>query len=156
MASQVTDRKEQPEVETPVPVIKGHGRIFQTMKHVGPFAGTPPRLGSRGEVMVKGIPHVFSEAEFRRLHPIPEKAIKNGQIDPATYHEALLDRLLKIGDIELASSSEPMVTPVGPENKGNETGFKNYGIAESTNAILANREARKLQDSEQLASAKPA
>lgn len=122
---------------------KGKGRVFTTRKHVGPFFGTESQ------------PHSFSEDEFIRLHPIPKVAVESGQIDPDTYHNALLNRLLTLGAITEDPKAVPMPTPAGPEN-GFGTDQKNYGIEESTQSVLDAQAANKAIRTRDLIAAKAA
>lgn len=108
------------------------GRIFKTVSGtVGKFyhdSGKPP--------LVKARPHVFSEAEFVRVYAIPKT--KDGKmpedIDPETYHAALLQRLLMIGAIVEAPGETPMPTPgFSPTNS------KNHGILSAAENVLNGR-----------------
>jgi len=126
-----------------IPSPKGEGRMFKTHKHVGPFFGTETQ------------PHVFSEDEFIRLHPIPKAAVESGQIDSDNYHSALLNRLLRLGAITEAPGEAAMVTGAGPENNFG-TNAKNYGIEESTNDILAAQAVNKNVRTADLIAAKAA
>lgn len=63
--------------------------------------------------------HVFSEDDFKERHGLTGSAPEKAQVNPDTYHDALLSRLLSLGVIEPATPSEvPQAVPVGPENMG--------------------------------------
>lgn len=108
---------------------KHKGRVFRTVKNFGPWKKADPELG--------GKPNVFNESEFARLHPIPEKAT---DIDPATYHDDLLDRGLALGAIVFAPDAEVTPTPLGPGNSKREG---TNPIRESTASVLAQQVGRK-------------
>jgi len=80
---------------------KEQSRIFRVIKGaVGPF---PPN-------------HKFSEAEFKRLNPLPKDQSVREQMDVDTYHDDLLERLTTLGVISEAPGETPDVTPLGPES----------------------------------------
>lgn len=122
---------------------KKAGRVFMTRRHFGPFHGTHDK------------PHIFTEDELRRLSPIPNNAIKSGQIDPDTYHDEIIASRLALGIIEIAPGHKPMPTPPGPENHYG-AGAANFGIKESTESILASRAAAKTVYQTDLVAAKEA
>lgn len=107
-------------------------RIFKTTNgSVGRFYHDPGR-----PPLVKSRPHVFSETEFVRVYAIPKN--KDGKIsediDPETYHAALLQRLLMIGAIVEAPGETPMPTPgFSPTNS------KNHGILSAAENVLNGR-----------------
>lgn len=104
------------------------GCIFRTVKNYGPWRKADPELN--------GKPNVFTDAEFRKRLTIPEKA---DDVDPATYHDDLLDRGLALGAIVCDPGATPTPTPLGP---GNTSRPGPHAIRESTEAILAQKAGR--------------
>lgn len=130
--SSVIDAPKSDKVKpSPAPTIasKHKGRIFRTVKNFGPWKKADPELGGR--------PNVFNEAEFVRLHPVPEKASDS---DKATYHDDLIDRGLALGAIVFAPDAEVTPTPLGPGNSNREG---TNPIRESTASVLAQQVGRK-------------
>ena len=62
--------------------------------------------------------HVFTEAEFRKLNPLPAPA-KPGEeedFDRETYHQSAIDLHLANGIIAVETELPPMPTPIGVQN----------------------------------------
>lgn len=71
----------------------------------------------RGQVGPYPFGHVFSYADFIQRYEIPDTAQAKRDIDPDTYHEDLIDRLIGLEVIRVASSDAVATpAPVGPEN----------------------------------------
>lgn len=107
-----------PAIPLPVPtspatiISRFNGQKFRTIQNFGPFR--------KSDGLIGGKPNVFGVDEFRRLHPFPLDAsgspVKNAGIDPATYHDKLLDRGLRLGLIVSDPLAEETPTPLGPMN----------------------------------------
>lgn len=65
--------------------------------------------------------HTFTESQFKLKHPIPDNPAGRG-IDPGTYHNDLLGRLLSLGAIVPAKDeSEPQEIPSGPADLAHQS-----------------------------------
>lgn len=105
----------------------GQDRIFRVVKgQVGPFRANEGA--------------VFTEAEFRRLNPIPDTKIAASQIKADTYHADLITRLLKLGNIVSDPTAEPTPTPMRPGGSPPESS-SNPMIEQAVNDVLARRAA---------------
>lgn len=128
-----------PETTKDAPATKA-GRIFKVTRDVGPFRFLPG-VGKEGQPgYVPPRPHIFSEEEFARVHPIPDHKKAFAALDPKTYHAELLDRLLLIGAIVEAPGETPLTTPGNPDGR-----TKNLGIASAAQAVLAERRSAEDQ-----------
>lgn len=129
------------------------GRIFKTVNgHFGPYRHTPARVGNGTEAnpQFPARPTVFSEADFKRKHPIPDTKAALATIDAETYHNDLLDRGIQLGAIEAAPGLIPTDTPVQAAS------LKNPGIKESTQSTLEHRKSvarQRAADAQRLAEA---
>lgn len=81
---------------------KKSNRVFTAVEHVGPYS--------------KG--HPFDEQTFRTDHPLPDNPEKAG-IDPESYHDGLLNRLISKNIIKETPDAEPEPTEPGAHTLAN-------------------------------------
>lgn len=118
------------------------GRIFRVVRGVvGPWN----LMGPKG-------PDVFTESEFARHHPLPTTDIGKAQVNCATYHADLLDRLLRIGVIVVSPGSVPTPTPIYPGSPGSTA---RNSIQASTERVMETRQLQRSVLEEQLRAHQP-
>lgn len=87
--------------------------------------------------------HVFDRAEFERVNPLPADPKAKG-IDPDTYHDALIGRLMVLKAIVRVPDDTPAeAAPEGPESRPAQP-ILNAGIKEAVDSALKAQEAAKL------------
>lgn len=112
-----------------VPTAKTIERKFKVIRgQVGPWN----IAGANGK------PNVFTESEFRRLNPIGPSGQADESINPETYHNDLIDRLLAMKVIAHAPDDEVTPTPLGPESNPGRPA-RNQAIADSVRDYMASR-----------------
>lgn len=123
--------------ETPAAAPTNEGRVFRVVRGmVGPWNF----MGPKG-------PDVFTEAEFARHHPLPTTDIGKAQVNCATYHHDLLNRLLSLGAIVVSPGSIPTPTPIYPGSPGN---MAKNSIQASTERVMETRQLQRAVLEDQL------
>lgn len=66
-------------------------------------------------------PAVFSEYGFAAQHPIPDTASARASIDPDTYHDDLIARLVALGHVAEEDGAKPTPVEAGPHAAANQS-----------------------------------
>lgn len=135
MASATMEPKEKTQ-----PQSRHAGKNYRVLKPFGPWTNK--------DASNSGRPNVFDREEFVRLHPLPATSMKDKegnivaipqQVDPATYHDDLMDRGLAMGVIVHDPNAKTTDTPLGPTNAKGQSN----PIRESIERMQADAEVRR-------------